>query len=112
MCSPYPTSSQFKDRLTGIKKIIEGERDPPWCIEAEVKRIKEIKEHFNVLFHHVLREGNIVIDYLTNLVFCFAGTIQFHSFSEMPSVGRRLINLDKSQTPNLRVRVEKRRAPD
>ncbi|XP_070035101.1 uncharacterized protein [Nicotiana tomentosiformis] len=40
------------------------------------------------------------------------GTSEFHSFSELPSVGERLINLDKSQSPNLRVRIAKRRTPD
>nr|XP_016508420.1 PREDICTED: uncharacterized protein LOC107826004 [Nicotiana tabacum] len=37
----------------GIKKIIEGEWDPPWCIMAEVNRIKQMKEEFNVIFQHV-----------------------------------------------------------
>ncbi|XP_016508420.2 uncharacterized protein LOC107826004 [Nicotiana tabacum] len=67
----------------GIKKIIEGEWDPPWCIMAEVNRIKQMKEEFN-----------------------------FHSFFELPSAVRRLINMDKSQIPNLRVRIAKRKAPD
>ncbi|XP_075084899.1 uncharacterized protein LOC142168137 [Nicotiana tabacum] len=40
------------------------------------------------------------------------GTSKFHSFSELPSAGRRLINLDKSQSPNLRIRIAKRRTPD
>ncbi|XP_075095490.1 uncharacterized protein LOC142173745 [Nicotiana tabacum] len=39
-------------------------------------------------------------------------TSEFHSFSELPSAGRRLINLDKSQSPNLRIRIAKRRTPD
>lgn len=54
-----------------IKKIIEGEWDPPWCIVAEVTRIKEMKDHFNVIFQHVLREGNDMADFLANFVFFF-----------------------------------------
>nr|XP_009615502.1 uncharacterized protein LOC104108225 [Nicotiana tomentosiformis] len=95
-----------------MKKIIEGEWEIHWNIGKEVKKIKEIKENYNVIFQHVLRKGNTVSDFLANLVFSFAGTIQFYSFSEMPSAGRRLINFDKSQIPNLRVRVAKRIAPD
>uniref|UniRef100_A0A1U7WSS4 Uncharacterized protein LOC104226894 n=1 Tax=Nicotiana sylvestris TaxID=4096 RepID=A0A1U7WSS4_NICSY len=34
----------------GIKNVIDGDGDHPWCIGAEVKRIKEMKKHFNVLF--------------------------------------------------------------
>ncbi|XP_075101658.1 uncharacterized protein LOC142177094 [Nicotiana tabacum] len=40
------------------------------------------------------------------------GTSEFHSFSELPSAGRRFINIDKSQSPNLRIRIAKRRTPD
>nr|XP_016451963.1 PREDICTED: 14.7 kDa ribonuclease H-like protein [Nicotiana tabacum] len=95
-----------------MKKIIEGEWEISWNIGKEVKKIKEIKKNYNVIFQHVLREGNTVADFLANLVFSFTGAIQFHSFSEMPSAGRRLINLDKSKTPNFRVRMAKRKAPD
>ncbi|XP_009794683.1 uncharacterized protein [Nicotiana sylvestris] len=95
-----------------LKKVIGGEWDPPWCIVAEVQKIKEIRDHFNVIFQHVLREGNIVADFLASIVFSFAGSTQFHSFSELPSAGRRLLNLEKSQTPNLRARIAKRRYPD
>ncbi|XP_019256289.1 PREDICTED: uncharacterized protein LOC109234676 [Nicotiana attenuata] len=79
-----------------MKKVIEGEWDTPWLITNDVKKIREMKGNFNVIFQHVFREG----------------ISEFHSFSELPSAGRRLINLDKSQTPNLRVGIAKRRAPD
>ncbi|XP_070036593.1 uncharacterized protein [Nicotiana tomentosiformis] len=65
-----------------MKKVIEGEWDPPWVIAQDVKKIIEMKENFNVVFQHVFREG------------------------------RRLINLEKSQSPNLRVRIAKRRTTD
>ncbi|XP_075083488.1 uncharacterized protein LOC142167230 [Nicotiana tabacum] len=76
--------------------VIEGGWDPPWAIVPDVQKIKDMRDNFNVIFQHVFREG----------------TTEFHSFSELPSAGRRLINLDKSQTPNLRVRIAKRRASD
>lgn len=47
----------------GMKKIIEGDWDPPRCIVAEVSRIKEMKEEFNVIFQHVLKEGNTMADF-------------------------------------------------
>ncbi|XP_075097910.1 uncharacterized protein LOC142175230 [Nicotiana tabacum] len=82
------------DSLT-MKKIIEGEWDPPWCIGTEVRRIKEKKEQFNIIFQHVLWEGNIVANYLANLVFSYAG--------------KTLINQDKAQIPNLRIRIAKKK---
>lgn len=49
---------------------------------------------------------------LANLVFSFASTIQFNAFSELPRAGRRLLNIDKAQIHNLRVRLAKRKAYD
>lgn len=49
--------------------------------------------------------GNAVADYLANMVFCFAGIAKFQSFHDLPNVGKTLLNQDKSQIPNLRVRV-------
>ncbi|XP_075092125.1 uncharacterized protein LOC142172415 [Nicotiana tabacum] len=95
-----------------MKKAIEGEWDPPWVIAQGVKKTIEMKDNFNVIFQHVFREGNSLADFIANIVFSFAGTFEFHSFSELPSAGRRLINIDKSQSPNLRDRIAKRRTPD
>lgn len=49
---------------------------------------------------------------LANFMFSFVDTITFQSFTELPCAGRKLINLDKAQIPNLRVRIEKRKALD
>nr|XP_009616365.1 uncharacterized protein LOC104108915 [Nicotiana tomentosiformis] len=95
-----------------LKKLIEREWDTPWCIMAEVQKIQELRDHFNVIFQHVYREGNIIADYLANIAFSFVGTTHFHSFAELPTVGRRLINMDKSQIPNLRVKIAKRKFLD
>lgn len=95
-----------------MRNIIDGEWETPWCIGAEMTRIKDIKSIYNVLFQHVLREGNTVVDFLANLVLSFVGTITFQSFQELPSKGKALINMDKAQIPNLRIRVAKKKAPD
>lgn len=112
MCREAASPFDMETDSLVMKKIIDDEWETPWSIGAEVRRIKEIKESYNVLFQHVMREGNKVADYLANLVFSFAGTIIFHSFQELPSEGKALINMDKAQVPNLRVRIAKRRAPD
>ncbi|XP_075087590.1 uncharacterized protein LOC142169603 [Nicotiana tabacum] len=92
-----------------MRKIIDGEWANPWCIGAEVRKIKHIKNNYNVVFQYVLREGNIVADFFANLAFNFAGTHTFQSFNELPSAGKKLINMDKSQIPNLQIRIVKRR---
>ncbi|XP_070055030.1 uncharacterized protein [Nicotiana tomentosiformis] len=90
-----------------MKKIIENEWECPWTIRAYVKKIKEIKDNYNVLFKHVFREGNAVADLLANLVFSSAGDSTFNSFHSLPPEAKTLINMDKSQIPNIRVRVAK-----
>ncbi|XP_075107022.1 uncharacterized protein LOC142180004 [Nicotiana tabacum] len=85
-----------------MKRIIEDEWETPWSIGKEVKRIKGMKENFNVTFQHVLRESNTLADFLTNTTFSFPGAINFNSCSEMPSARRRLLNLDKAHIPNLK----------
>ncbi|XP_019256417.1 PREDICTED: uncharacterized protein LOC109234822 [Nicotiana attenuata] len=75
-----------------MKKVTEGECDPPWVIANDVKKIIEIEGNFNVVFQDVFREGNLVADFIANIVFSFVGTSEFHSLSELPSTGRRLIN--------------------
>ncbi|XP_019225001.1 PREDICTED: uncharacterized protein LOC109206620 [Nicotiana attenuata] len=74
-----------------MKKVIEKEWDTPWTISQEVRRIKEIMDNFNVIIQHVFREGNVVADFIANIVFSFAGTSEFHSFSELPSAGRSVL---------------------
>lgn len=95
-----------------MKKIIEGDWEIPWSIAKEVKRIKEMKEQFNVIFQHDLREGNFVADFLANLAFSFTGSIAFQSFYDFHSASKILINQDKAKIPNLRVRVARNRAAD
>ncbi|XP_070034487.1 uncharacterized protein [Nicotiana tomentosiformis] len=95
-----------------MSKIINDEWETPWCIRAEVRKIKKINSTYNVLFQHVLREGNTVANILANLVFSFASTITFHSFHELPIEIKTLINMDKSQIPNLSIRIAKRKDPD
>ncbi|XP_075082433.1 uncharacterized protein LOC142166835 [Nicotiana tabacum] len=95
-----------------MRKIIDGEWATPWCIGAEVRKIKHIKNNYNVVFEYVLREGNSVADFLGNLAFSFVGTHTFHSFNELPIATKKLINMEKSQIPNLQIRIVKRREPD
>lgn len=50
---------------------------------------------FNVIVQHEYGEGNSMVYYLTNLAFDFVGTSRFYSFSELPSGGTKIINMDK-----------------
>ncbi|XP_060200320.1 uncharacterized protein LOC132628562 [Lycium barbarum] len=90
-----------------MKNVVEGIWECPWSIVAEVDIIKKLKARCNVLILHVYREGNSLAYFLTNLAFYFAGTSRFNSFVDLPSAGKRIINMDKQQIPNIRIRNAK-----
>ncbi|XP_019265532.1 PREDICTED: uncharacterized protein LOC109243095 [Nicotiana attenuata] len=94
-----------------MKKVIEGEWDPPRVIANDVKKIREEEGEIQCDLSTCVQRRQLSGGFIASIVFSFASTTEFHSLSERPSVGRGLINLDKSQTPNLRVRIAKRRAP-
>ncbi|XP_059290876.1 uncharacterized protein LOC132044416 [Lycium ferocissimum] len=62
-----------------MKNIVEGKWEAPWCIITMVDRLKRLMEGFHV------HQGSLL-------------------FSDLPSAGRKLLNLDKHQVPQLRFR--------
>ena len=84
--------------------IINGDWEIPWTVSMEVKTINRIRDAISVRVQHSLREGNTLTDFFANLVFSFAGTYEFSSVQEVPNVGKNIINLDKINTPIMRIR--------
>lgn len=46
---------------------------------------------------------NTLPDFFANLVFYFAGNYEYKSFQEVPSLGKKIFNLDKYKTPHMRI---------
>ncbi|XP_059283713.1 uncharacterized protein LOC132037237 [Lycium ferocissimum] len=67
------------DSLT-TQKILDGIWDAPWSISLTVRNIQRWRKDRDVIVKHVLREGSCAEDFFTNLVFDFAGTIQYDHF--------------------------------
>ncbi|XP_059312432.1 uncharacterized protein LOC132063745 [Lycium ferocissimum] len=99
------------DSMT-MKMIINAEWKIPWSISMLVDDIKRLMEDQRVIVMHIHREGNGLVDFLTNFVFYFARTVQFHNFQELPSQAKKILNLEKIGIPNLRVRTIQDKAPD
>lgn len=57
--------------------------------------------NINIEIHHVLREGNKLADYIPNLALD-SNEVQVHSFSELNSKGKGIVNSDKLQLPSIR----------
>lgn len=73
---------------------------------------QEDDEQLSVIIQHVFKESNTLTNFLTNYAFDFVGEASFNSFSELPTAGRRILNLDKAQTPNFKIKNLQRREPD
>ncbi|MCD9638650.1 hypothetical protein HAX54_022740, partial [Datura stramonium] len=84
--------------------FIEGKWEVPWSVAMEVNYINLLKRKLSARVQHAFREGNALTDYY-NLVFVFAGNFQFSNFQEMPSEGRRILNLEKMGTHQIRRRI-------
>ncbi|KAG5620989.1 hypothetical protein H5410_006207 [Solanum commersonii] len=72
----------------------------------EVRRIQILKEGLEVAIVHTLREGNKLADFMSNIVFSFTSTnfTYYNNFQELPTEAKTILNMDKSQIPNLRIR--------
>lgn len=68
----------------------------------EVNSINRIGSAISLRVQHSLKEKNTFIDLFANMIFIFAGTYEFISFQEVSSEGKKITNLDKCNTPNIR----------
>jgi len=68
-----------------------------------VNSINRLKEMLSVRVQHSLREGNTLADFFANLFFHFASNYEYKSFQDVPSSGKKIINLDKYKTPYMRI---------
>ncbi|XP_059284804.1 uncharacterized protein LOC132038098 [Lycium ferocissimum] len=83
-----------------MKMFIRGTWEVPWCISMILKDINRLIRGQIVEVEHIYRKGNCLEDFLANYVFDFAGTQQFNTFQELPSMARKLLNIDKARIPN------------
>lgn len=89
------------DSLAMIQ-FLEGNWAIPWSVVTDINYIQSLRRNLLVRVQHSLWEGITLADYFANLVFDFAGEFQFNSFLEIPSEGRKILNLDKIGTPQIR----------
>ncbi|WMV12206.1 hypothetical protein MTR67_005591 [Solanum verrucosum] len=89
-----------------VKNMVEGAWHIPWEVTMEIRRIQVLKEGLEVAIEHTLREGNKLADFMANIVFSVAGTdsISYNDFQALPKEAKTILNMDKRQIPNLRIR--------
>uniref|UniRef100_M1BF38 RNase H family protein n=1 Tax=Solanum tuberosum TaxID=4113 RepID=M1BF38_SOLTU len=87
-----------------LKKMILNQWKVPWEIVERIEDIRQSLQQLDARIIHIFREGNTVADSLANEVIDTQYTTEYNNFQELPSNIRRLINMDKAQMPNLRIR--------
>ncbi|XP_049352692.1 uncharacterized protein LOC125817186 [Solanum verrucosum] len=86
--------------------ILEGEWEVPWNVALEVSIIRRLRSDISARVKPSFREGNTLADFFANLVFSFAGDFQIQNFQEIPSAGKKLLNLDKYGTTYIRRKIQ------
>lgn len=73
-----------------------------WDIIMEVRKIKGLLDRVVVKLEHILKEGNMVADSLTNYICCFVGNqiLTYKSLQELPIEATNIVEMDKFQVPN------------
>ncbi|WMV58548.1 hypothetical protein MTR67_051933 [Solanum verrucosum] len=79
----------------------------PWEIAERVEDSQEIMKHINIQIRHTFREANQLADYITNIAIGTTEKQQFQEYNQLPSWGRRIVNIDKQQIPSIRIRTRK-----
>lgn len=87
-----------------MEKVLNGIWAVPWQISMEVKRFNQLRRKGSVEVEHTYRGGNMIADYFANLGVNFTGTTSFNNTYELPVTGKNIINMEKMQIPNLRIR--------
>lgn len=65
----------------------------------EVEHICRLLKTMTARVQYSLWEGNALADFLTNLVFPFAGDFLISQYQDIPSEGKRIYNLDRQGAP-------------
>ncbi|XP_060181532.1 uncharacterized protein LOC132611140 [Lycium barbarum] len=90
-----------------LKNIIQDVWKIPWKLVERVEMMQHRMRHLNMDIKHVFRKGNQLADFLANTALQHDELLEFHCFQDLPSMGRKIINMDKSQIPSLRIRTRK-----
>nr|XP_009766248.1 PREDICTED: uncharacterized protein LOC104217646 [Nicotiana sylvestris] len=97
-----PFEGWYKCNIDGASRGNPGPSSYAFCVRDHRGDLVYAKARYIGEATNIVAEAKALVE----------GTIIFHCFQELPSEGKTLINMDKAQVPNLRVRIAKRRAPD
>ncbi|WMV08730.1 hypothetical protein MTR67_002115 [Solanum verrucosum] len=87
--------------------MIQREWRVPWSLIERIEEIHEIMSTLNIQLVHIFIEANQLADHITNIAINQEDMQQYHSFQDLPSKARKILNMDKQQIPAIRIRTRK-----
>lgn len=90
-----------------LKNMISRDWKIPWELAERLEEIQKIINLMNVQVKHIFREANQLADFNANTTTDKEDKQQYEHYSQLPSMGRRLVNIDKQQIPSIRVKTNK-----
>lgn len=90
-----------------LKNMIYGSWSIPWEIVEKVEDIQEKMQQLNVQVWHVFREANQLADFIANTAIITEQKIIFQHFHQLPSLGKKILNIDKHQVPSVRIKTKR-----
>lgn len=91
----------------GIMKMIQKQWKPPWEIADMIEEIQQNMQITQAQIRHTHGEGNQLANFIVNHALNNEGRLQFFTFADIPIQARKILNSDKSQIPNLRIKTKR-----
>ena len=77
--------------------MIYRELRVPWSSIDKIEKIHMIMEKIQIQTVHTFREANQLVHSITNTTINQENRKQYHRFKDLPSIKRKIINMDKQQ---------------
>lgn len=85
-----------------LRNILEYVCNIPWEIVEEVEEIRAIILSSWAQITHIYKEGNHLDDYYANTTIEKESLHQFHTFQDLPTMKRIILNTEKTQISSLK----------
>ncbi|KAK4714445.1 hypothetical protein R3W88_020352 [Solanum pinnatisectum] len=90
-----------------LKNMISGSWRIPWEIVEKVEDIQEIMQQINVQVWNVFTEANQLADVIANTAINTEHKLVFQYFHQLPSLGKRILNIDKQEVPSVGIKTRR-----
>lgn len=78
-----------------------------WEVIEKVEDIQQVIQKINVQVWHVFREANQLADFIANTAINSEQKLTFQQFNQLPSKGKKILNIDKQQVPSVRIKTRR-----